>query len=103
MNTAPKDEPILLYGEGHWYEGQWGVHDLDRFEPIRLDYHGCGCCGGSPPIPEGWMPLPSNVVEVRTVQRPYTTDNVSVEDVKKVLTWSDKDGSINDIIKGSKV
>lgn len=61
MDTAPKDKPILLYGESCWYEGHWW-DELKRWQPIRLDYHGCGCCGADPPVPEGWLPLPSTEI-----------------------------------------
>lgn len=59
MNTAPTDQRLLLYGENTWYEG-W--YYFGRWNPATLDCHGCGCCGGSPPIPEGWLPLPTPVI-----------------------------------------
>jgi hypothetical protein len=32
--------------------------DSRRWEPLCLDYHGCGCCGGGNPNVTHWMPLP---------------------------------------------
>lgn len=29
------------------------------FEPITLNYHGCGCCGGYADKCSHWMPLPN--------------------------------------------
>ena len=34
----------------------WG--ESRRWEPLVLDFHGCGCCGGGRPNVTHWMPLP---------------------------------------------
>jgi len=61
MNTAPTDQRLLLYGENTWYEGYY-CHGTGIWYPVTLNYHGCGCCGSSSPIPEGWLPLPAPVL-----------------------------------------
>lgn len=56
MDTAPKDGThVLLRIIGREYEpsvieGWW---DYDSWDVVRLDSHGCGCCGGR----DGYLPL----------------------------------------------
>jgi hypothetical protein len=60
IKTAPKDKPILLLMEGYAIEGAWDDDEwFDRWEPVSLDCHGCGCCGATPAEPTHWLPLPT--------------------------------------------
>ena len=56
IESAPTKEEILLLSDEGIYQGKWS--DKDSFEPLTLDWHGCGCCGEGRPKPTHWMPLP---------------------------------------------
>lgn len=66
MDTAPKDGTHILLRlppnnldlKGGVTEGWWS-DDFERWEVLWLDVHGCGCCGGAAPHPDGWMELPA--------------------------------------------
>lgn len=51
---------VLVIGREGVFEARlaaWG--DSRRWEPLILDCHGCGCCGGGEPNVTHWMPLPA--------------------------------------------
>lgn len=76
IETAPHGEPVLVMyprdAAGAVLE-VYGKHNITtaiRYEaneqykgsfpgwvPLRLESHGCGCCGGRDPDPIAWMPL----------------------------------------------
>ncbi|AXJ89983.1 MULTISPECIES: hypothetical protein [Acinetobacter] len=57
IETAPKDRNILLQNSEGVFQGEWDPKDKN-FNPLILEYHGCGCCGGDDPQPDRWMELP---------------------------------------------
>lgn len=58
IETAPKDgTPILIYAEDCVIEASC-LKEYQRWDVVRLDVHGCGCCGGPSPKPTHWMPRP---------------------------------------------
>ena len=50
---------LAMSGEGVFQANVRPYGDSLRWEPLILDYHGCGCCGGSNPRVTHWMPLPA--------------------------------------------
>jgi hypothetical protein len=61
IETAPKDGTnFLAFENGDVYQCYWMSEEglTQRWRPLALDYHGCGCCGGSDIHPSRWMPLP---------------------------------------------
>ena len=49
---------LAISGEGV-FQGRCVLwDDSRRWEPLFLDYHGCGCCGGGNPNVTHWRPLP---------------------------------------------
>ena len=58
IDTAPKNgRHVLLLVEGLAIEGWWDDW-WPRWSVVWLGTHGCGCCGGYPVEPKGWLPLP---------------------------------------------
>ena len=49
---------LAMGGEGEFQARlvSWG--ESHRWEPLWLDVHGCGCCGGGRPNVTHWRPLP---------------------------------------------
>lgn len=62
IDTVPKDQDVLLYGDGGWYQGRWSS-EFNMWSEVTLAFHGCGCCSGSASTPGGWLPLPSTEIE----------------------------------------
>lgn len=64
IETAPKDgRSVLLLMEGVAIEGRYDETATynspdDRWYPVQVSSHGCGCCGSSNEPPTHWMPLP---------------------------------------------
>ena len=59
IETAPKDEPILVCIDGLWIQANWqGYSGGGCWSVISCDSHGCGCCGGGNNEPTHWAPLP---------------------------------------------
>lgn len=49
---------LAMGGEGEFQARLVSVGESHRWEPLWLDVHGCGCCGGGRPNVTHWMPLP---------------------------------------------
>jgi hypothetical protein len=67
IETAPKDQDILLLIEGKAIQGSWDAQCfLDgrswgpgKWDHISLPDHGCGCCSYDNEPATHWMPLPT--------------------------------------------
>lgn len=61
MNTAPLCRDILLLVDDVAIQGQMIPTDEKplNFNIEGCPSHGCGCCGGEDPYPEGWQELPT--------------------------------------------
>jgi len=57
IETAPKDRDVLLKNHEGIFQGKWDK-DTKTFDPLFMEYHGCGCCLGEDPKPTQWMELP---------------------------------------------
>lgn len=57
IQIAPKDRDILLKNHEGIFQGQWD-EETKTFDPLFMEYHGCGCCLGEDPQPTQWMELP---------------------------------------------
>lgn len=50
---------VLAIGDEGVFQARLELWGGDyRWEPLQLDFHGCGCCGDSRPNVTHWMPLP---------------------------------------------
>ena len=49
---------LAMGGEGEFQARLVSGGESHRWEPLWLDVHGCGCCGGGRPNVTHWMPLP---------------------------------------------
>lgn len=56
IGAAPTDQHILAY----WSNGvvAEAAFPYDKWCPVHISHHGCGCCYDDSDVATHWMPLP---------------------------------------------